>query len=140
MADERASELFGCGIVAMPEPAAPDPWHEGRVSTSWCRSSCSSRPTEFVLLREGVPDVDEEPLIEAGRFPRAAFVDATVVDAAGRTVPEPTEETFEPSRPVLLVVRWEDGGRDRRGPLRVPVRLGGGEAARRFRRAAVGSG
>ena len=32
MAEERASELFGCGIVAMPEPAAPDPWHEGRRS------------------------------------------------------------------------------------------------------------
>jgi len=139
MAEERASELFGCGIVAMPEPAAPDPWHEGTVDLV-VPITVLVTPTAFVLVREGIPGVDDEPLVEAGRFRRDAFVDATVVDVSGRTVAEPSEETFEPARPVRLAIRWESG--DGMDEDRFAFRSAwvAAEAARRFRRAAVGSG
>jgi len=138
MAEERASELFGCGIVAMPEPAAPDPWHEGTVDIV-VPITVLVTPTAVVLVREGVPGVDEAPLSEAGRFARSAFIDATVVDSAGRTMPEPTEETFEPARPIRLVIRWAMGERTDEDRFAFRSAWVAAETARRFRRAKASS-
>jgi len=135
----RASESFGCGIAPVPEPATPDPWHERFEPIVPVTVMVTA--TEFVFLREGIEGVDLDPLVEAGRFDRSAFVEAVVVGPGGGAIAEPIEEIFEPSAPRRLVVRWTgpDGAADE-DAFAFRSAWVAAEAARRFRRAAGTSG
>jgi hypothetical protein len=140
MEAERARELFGCGIVVVPGDDRPDPWHESRLDIV-VPITVAVTASEFVILREGVENVDADPMVEAGRFARDAFVDAVVTDAAGVTLEEPVEDSFAPPRPCRLVVRWRGAGPEPEQDLfAFRSAFVAAEAARRFRRAAGSKG
>jgi hypothetical protein len=63
---------------------------------------------DLVFIREQGEDEEVE---EVGRLPRTAIQDVDVVDLEGTHVPEPVEETIEPSRLVFTVLRWSNVGR-----------------------------
>ncbi|HSL11580.1 MAG TPA: hypothetical protein VLA82_09745 [Actinomycetota bacterium] len=134
-----ARSSFPCGIAAADadgsEPPAPDAWGERPVAT--VPVTVAVTDDAFVFLREGVPDIEPERIVEVGRFPRAAFVSAHLEDARGNRVAAPITDTFEPAAPCRLVVTWrrEDGTEDRDvfGFMSLSVAE---EAAARFRRSA----
>jgi hypothetical protein len=137
MAEHRAIESFGCGIAVIPEPSTPDPWHERFEPVVPVTVMVIAEG--FVFLREGIEGVDLDPLVEVGRFPRDAFLDVRVATPDGRTLPEPTAETFEPSAPCRLVVRWTGlEGQPDEDDFAFRSTWVATQAARRFRRAAGG--
>jgi hypothetical protein len=64
-------------------------------------------PTDLVFIREYGED---EEVQEVGRLPRRAIQGTDVVDSAGAHVPEPVEETIEPSTLAWTVLRWSNQG------------------------------
>jgi len=108
---------FPCGIAAADagssEPPEPDAWGERPVAT--VPVTVAVTDDAFVFLREGVPDIEPERVVEVGRFPRAAFVTAHFEDARGNRVAAPAGDVFEPAAPCRLVVTWtgDDGTEDR---------------------------
>jgi hypothetical protein len=106
--EHRAIASFTCGLAAEEgDPADvpdPDPWGERPVRT--VPVTVAVLPEEFVFLREGGDEPGTEPLVEVGRFPRAAFVSAHLEDPSGARVAAPVADTFEPAAPCRLVVTW----------------------------------
>jgi hypothetical protein len=74
-------------------------------------------PVLVAIVPDGLAFLAETPqgsltfdVLEVGRIPRAAITEVDVVDAAGRHVPEPLRESFEPDVDVWLVLRWTRDG------------------------------
>jgi hypothetical protein len=138
----HAERSFPCGVAMVPEtegappritrpaPATPPPPEAGTarpggveppppmpVSPARAEVPPPLRPAEVTaavlpdeiafLLEDGVGEVEE-----AGRFPRTAIIGIDVVDVHDVHVPEPIQETFEPSQLVFLVLRWSNDGVD----------------------------
>ena len=133
-----ATASFSCGLAAMPaEPAAePDPWGEPTVEP--VPVTVAVLPSEFVFLREGLQDQEDDLIVEMGRFPRDALVDLTLLDARGQPVAAPAGEVFEPSATCELVVRWRtaDGTTDDDTFVFRSISVAD-EAAQRFRRSSA---
>lgn len=120
----RALASFGCGIAAVEDRDEPAPTRSsprGSRSEEWIPprpdvwDEVAARPVPvtvavtgeaFVFLREGVPEIEDERVVEVGRFPRASFVSAHLEDARGNRVAAPIIETFEPAAPCGLIVTW----------------------------------
>ena len=135
-----ARTSFPCGIaVADPEgsePPEPDAWGERPVAT--VPVTVAVTDDAFVFLREGVPDLEPDRVVEVGRFPRAAFVSAHLENARGNRVAAPAGDVFEPPAPCRLVVTWtrDDGTEDRDTFAFMSLSVAE-EAAGRFRRSAA---
>jgi len=129
---------FTCGLAAMPDEATgePDPWGERTVEP--VPVTVAVLPSEFVFLREGIAEQDDELIVEMGRFPRDALVDLTLVDAQGQPVAAPAGEVFEPPVTCELVVRWRttEGTTDDDTFVFRSISVAD-EAAQRFRRSSI---
>ena len=64
-------------------------------------------PTDLVFIREYGED---EEVDEVGRLPRNAIQGVDVVDTSDAHIPEPIEETLEPSRLAWTVLTWTNPG------------------------------
>jgi hypothetical protein len=135
-----ARSSFPCGIAAADaegsEPPAPDAWGERPVAT--VPVTVAVTDDDFVFLREGVPDLEPDRVVEVGRFPRAAFASAYLEDARGNRVAAPAGDVFEPAAPCRLVVTWtRDDGTEDRDTFAFMSLTVAEEAAARFRRSGV---
>ena len=106
----RAEYSFPCGVVPRPEPGPREP--QLNVLPAMRRTVASViaavLPVDLVFVLEQ----DSEDVVELGRLPRNAIRDTDVVDPAGVHIPEPINETFEPDRVALTVLRWSNAGVD----------------------------
>jgi hypothetical protein len=129
---------FTCGLGALPPSPAtePDPWGERTVEP--VPATVAVTPTEFAFLREGIEEIENEPIVEMGRFPREALLEVVVVDTEGRPVAGLAGDVFEPSAMCEIVVRWRtsDGGADEDAFVFRSISVAE-ETAGRFRRFAM---
>ena len=65
-------------------------------------------PDGIAFLAETPPGASVYDVLEVGRVPRSNLTGVDVVDAAGKHVPEPLHESFEPDVDVSIVLRWTD--------------------------------
>ena len=119
-----ARESFPCGIAAADaegsEPPEPDAWGDRPIATAPVTVAVTD--DAFVFLREGVPDIESDRVVEVGRFPRAAFASVHLEDARGNRVAAPAGDVLEPAAPCRLV--GDVGARRRhRGPRHVRVHV-----------------
>jgi len=129
---------FTCGLAAMPADVnpEPDPWGERKVEP--VPVTVAVLPSEFVFLREGIADQDDELIVEMGRFPRDALLELSLLDVGGQPVVAPAGDVFEPPATCELVVRWRtaDGGADDDTFVFRSISVAD-EAAQRFRRNSI---
>jgi hypothetical protein len=107
----RAERSFPCGIVPDLEPG-PGETRRPEVRLNVLRSRplqviAAVLPHHVAFLRE---ERDPSQIVEVGRIPRAAIQAVEVVDEHGNEVPQPLEESFEPSKLAIVELRWLNEG------------------------------
>ena len=159
--EHRAERTFPCGVVPDPvleatQPTSPEGAPERELLPSdpgWAARDLPSSvgavpqdprpltplrpmqvlaavlPTDLVFIREYGEDEEVE---EVGRLPRRAIEATDVVDSSGAHVPEPVEETIEPSMLAWTVLRWSNEGTPDEDRFTFRSRWTAWEAARRL--------
>src|SRR5262245_18440295 len=111
LAANRAERSFPCGVVPDQAPAPGEtPRPEVRLNVLRSRPLqviAAVLPDEVAFLRE---ERDPSRIVEVGRIPRAAIQGVDVVDEQGNEVPQPLQESFEPSKLAIVELRWLNGG------------------------------
>ena len=107
----RAERSFPCGVVPDPEPgpgekARPVP-QLNVLKHRALQVIAAVLPDDVAFLRE---EWEPARIVEVGRIPRAAIQAVEVVDEQENEVPQPLQESFEPSKLVFVVLRWLNGG------------------------------
>lgn len=107
----RAERSFPCGVVPDPEPG-PGETRRPEVRLNVLRTRplqviAAVLPDDVAFLRE---EWEPARITEVGRIPRAAIQDVEVVDEQENEVPQPFQESFEPSKLVFVILRWLNGG------------------------------
>jgi hypothetical protein len=103
--DNKAERSFPCGNV--PKPVGADLMNVPASDLAIIQVTAAVLPHDLVFLTDGDDDVED-----VGRIPRPAIGGVDVVDAEGRHVPEPLQETFEAPDLSLMVLRWSNEGVD----------------------------
>lgn len=93
-----AEASFPCGVVLVEDEAVP--------------VLVAIVPDGIAFLAETPQGASVYDVLEVGRIPRSALTEIDVVDAAGRHVPEPLHESFEPDVDVWSVLRWTRDGEE----------------------------
>ena len=95
-----AQDLPSIGTAVPPDPQPLTPLRPMQVLAAVL-------PTDLVFIREYG---EGEEVDEVGRLPRNAIHGVDVVDTSDAHIPEPIEETLEPSRLAWTVLRWTNQG------------------------------
>jgi hypothetical protein len=96
---------FPCGVVRTGDLPIPDEARERREELAVLAAVLPEELAFIVEPPERFPSADP---LEAGSVPRSRLRSVTVVDAAGKPVPEPAGESFDAEPDVWLVLAWDD--------------------------------
>ncbi|MCD6021104.1 MAG: hypothetical protein K0R20_814 [Actinomycetia bacterium] len=93
-----AEASFPCGVVHVEDEAVP--------------VLVAIVPDGIAFLAETPQGASVYDVLEMGRIPRSDLTEVDVVDVAGRHMPEPLRESFEPDVDVWIVLRWTRDGQE----------------------------
>ena len=111
--EHGAEGSFPCGVTRPVLPTAEDGTTLRHRRTE-VHVIAAVLPESVVFLVEPPPSLPSADPIEAGYIGRDAILSVDVVDADGRSVPEPASESFDREPEVELVIRWDgDPGEQR---------------------------
>ncbi len=119
-----AEASFPCGVVHVEEDAVP--------------VLVAIVPDGIAFLVETPQGASVYDVLEVGRIPRSDLTEVDVVDTAGRHVPEPLHESFEPDVEVWIALRWTLGGEEHEDRFSFRSQWTAWQAARRLREARKG--
>lgn len=119
-----AEASFPCGVVHIQDEAVP--------------VLVAIVPDGIAFLAETPQGATVYDVLEVGRIRRHDLTEVDVVDAAGRHLPEPLHESFEPDVEVWIVLRWTRDGEEHGDRFAFRSQWTAWQAARRLREARKG--
>jgi hypothetical protein len=122
--ENGAEASFPCGVVHVEDEAVP--------------VLVAIVPDGIAFLAETPAGASVHDVLEVGRISRSDLTEVDVVDAAGRHVPEPLRESFEPDVDVWIVLRWTRDGEEHEDRLAFRSPWMAWQAGRRLREARKG--